>query len=895
MLIREILHPDFVDYFKEQWSDLLAGKVAQQYEFCIIDPEGNERWILQSNQGIFDDNGNIIAIEGICRDITERKQAEEALRESEERLHSVVETSPDHILMLDTDLKIQFANYAWPGLTVEELIGTPIYHYVEEEQQAEIKAILEGVVRTGTPARYETEYHVSDGNVMYYESRVAPQRRSGSDEIIGLTMNARDITEQKQSEEALFYRLQVEKMANGIAASFVNTEMTEIDEIITSVLEAIARFAGVNRSSLFLLSDDLETITNTHEWCKSPEDSQIALLQDIPFSTFGYHREELLQHRTISISKLEDFPPTAKGERVWMEEHGFRSLLFIPLLKQRKLRGTLGFYGGTGEVVTWPTEFVDMLKITGNLLLNVLERQQAENNLIESERRYRGLFENMPVGFVLFEVVQDDKGVPVDLIIIAANNGFVTTTGLNTQEVIGKRLMRVLPGIENDAADWIRTYGKIALTGEPRQFEQGSELLGYYYSITAYQAGPKQCAVTFLDITERKQAAEKVKQQQYYLEKAQELGQIGTWELDIRANKLYWTDENCRIFGVPTGSVVNYEIFLEKIYPDDREYVDREWSAALEGKPYDIEHRLNTDGITRWVREKADVEFNEEGVAVKAIGFTQDITERKQAEENLRYERMRAQQYLDVAGVMLIALGIDQRVTLINPKGCEILGYSEEEVLGQNWFDKFLPEDNIDAVKRVFEQIVSGDIEPVRYYENPIARKDGSMRTIAWHNSVLHDASGRISGLFSSGEDITERKHMEQELIRLERLRAVGELSAGVSHNLNNILTNVLGPAQLLKRKTDDPELLREVDDIVTSAVRARDLVHELHLSVRTQEEESRHPVSVIKVIGEAVQTSRPRWKDEPEAQGVSIGLFKGKVCPQPKARKRVCTTFLPI
>ena len=121
--------------------------------------------------------------------------------------------------------------------------------------------------------------------------------------------------------------------------------------------------------------------------------------------------------------------------------------------------------------------------------------------------------------------------------------------------------------------------------------------------------------------------------------------------------------------------------------------------------------------------------------------------------------------------------------------------------------------------------------------------------------------------------DIAEHKRMEEELVHLERLRAVGELSAGVSHNLNNILTNVLGPAQLLKRKTDDPELLREVDDIITSAVRARDLVHELHLSVRTDQEESLHPVLIDQAVQQAMQTSRPRWKDEPEARGATIEM----------------------
>ena len=150
------------------------------------------------------------------------------------------------------------------------------------------------------------------------------------------------------------------------------------------------------------------------------------------------------------------------------------------------------------------------------------------------------------------------------------------------------------------------------------------------------------------DITELKQAEAALRKQNYYLEKSQELGQIGTWELDLINNILVWTDENCRIFGVPEGSIVNYETFLSKVHPDDREYVDREWKAGVQGKPYDIEHRLLLDGEVKWVREKADLEFDDNGKAVSAIGFTQDITERKKAEEELK----RSKERLDAAGRM---------------------------------------------------------------------------------------------------------------------------------------------------------------------------------------------------------------------------------------------------
>jgi PAS domain S-box-containing protein len=135
------------------------------------------------------------------------------------------------------------------------------------------------------------------------------------------------------------------------------------------------------------------------------------------------------------------------------------------------------------------------------------------------------------------------------------------------------------------------------------------------------------------DITERKQVEEELLKQQDLLQKAQELGRIGTWELDIKKNELLWTDENYRIFGIPIGTELTYETFLQCVHPDDRKYVDTKWKASFNKKPYDIEHRLLVDGKVKWVREKAELEFNEKDECVRGKGFTQDITELKQAEE----------------------------------------------------------------------------------------------------------------------------------------------------------------------------------------------------------------------------------------------------------------------
>lgn len=145
------------------------------------------------------------------------------------------------------------------------------------------------------------------------------------------------------------------------------------------------------------------------------------------------------------------------------------------------------------------------------------------------------------------------------------------------------------------------------------------------------------------------------------------------------------------------------------------------------------------------------------------------IAQREKTDKVLEEEKRRAQKYLDVAGVMLAAIDADQKITLINKKGCEILGYSNEnEVIGRNWFDNFIPERNRDEVKKVFTKLMAGEDCLLEYYENPVLTKDGNERIIAWHNALLRDEEGRIIGTLSSGENITERKQGETALCESE-------------------------------------------------------------------------------------------------------------------------------
>ncbi len=152
------------------------------------------------------------------------------------------------------------------------------------------------------------------------------------------------------------------------------------------------------------------------------------------------------------------------------------------------------------------------------------------------------------------------------------------------------------------------------------------------------------------------------------------------------------------------------------------------------------------------------------GQVIAVTLFATDITDRKKAEETLKREKERAEQYLNKAEVGMAIVNSDENISMINKKGCEILGYKEEELIGKNWFDILVPQRIRSEIRGVFRKLMAGDVKPVEYYENPLLTKDGDERLIAFHNAVIRDHDGKIAGTLCSAEDITERKKAEEKI-----------------------------------------------------------------------------------------------------------------------------------
>lgn len=148
-------------------------------------------------------------------------------------------------------------------------------------------------------------------------------------------------------------------------------------------------------------------------------------------------------------------------------------------------------------------------------------------------------------------------------------------------------------------------------------------------------------------------------------------------------------------------------------------------------------------------------------MAFKLFNANKKLEERK---DELAWEKNRLRKYINTAEVMLVLVDPEAKIRLINKKGCELLGSSEEELLGTDWVANFILEDDQNKIKELFSQIFSGNTESLEYNENWIKCKNSEKKLIAWHNSLVRDKDGKITGILCSGEDITELKKYEKSI-----------------------------------------------------------------------------------------------------------------------------------
>jgi nitrogen fixation negative regulator NifL len=652
------IHPsEHLPYVIEQFEKLSRLEINIAKDIPVKRKNGSVFYVdISSSPKI--SLGGTEYIVGIFRDISERKQMEQALKESEELHRTILSTISDAVFITDDHGKFTFI---CPN--VHHIFG---YSHEEVQKFGHISKLLGTIPFTPESLRkmgktqLETEIIDQFGGTHFLQVIIKPVSiNSGT-----ILYTCSDITECKRMAEALSSRFSMEKLISTISTHFINVTPDELNHELNRAIESLGEFAQVDRSYLFQLSEGNQKqnppnpplqkggmssfekgrlggifLNNTHEWCASGIVPQIDFLQNVSIESCPWFWEKLSHFENIHIPRVADLPPEASTEKNMLEQQDIQSAIIVPMSDTGTLIGFLGFDSVKCEK-SWQEEDIILLKTVADIFANALIRQKTDEKLHQFSRAVEQSANSI--------VITNHKGD-----IEYVNPKFTHLTGYRFEEARGKN---------------------------PRILQSG------HTPLTTYQQ---------------------------------------LWETITQGGE--WRGEFC-------NQKKNGEFYWE--------------SASI--SPIK----------------------NATGIITHFLGIKENITERKQVEEALRKEKDKIQTYLDIAGVMFVALDFEQKVTLINQKGCEILGYSQPEIMGANWFDTFLPKSEKEAVRAIFTHLIQGDLNHFEYVENSIQTKDGEEKMIAWHNTLVKDDDGKIIGTLSSGEDITQRKQAEKALLQEKALLA---------------------------------------------------------------------------------------------------------------------------
>jgi PAS domain S-box-containing protein len=342
---------------------------------------------------------------------------------------------------------------------------------------------------------------------------------------------------------------------------------------------------------------------------------------------------------------------------------------------------------------------------------------------------------------------------------------------------------------------------------------------------------------------------------QSQLTEAQRVACMGSWSFDLQTNTGTWSDELYRLLGFEVGEPVSFTTFVRCVHPDDRaDFVAAADTCRKTGMPFESTHRVvRQDGVVRTFQQRVEIDCDSAGQPVRLFGTAQDVTEQKSAEEMLRQQA----QLLDLAHDAIIVRDyVDHRITFWNAAAERIYGWTAAEAIGQRIGE--LVYEDAETFQRILESLANtGEFRG----EVNLITKDRRAVVVNVRSTVVRDADGMPQSVLSINTDITDRKKLEQQFLRAQRLESIGTLAAGVAHDLNNILVPILMAAPLLREEQSLEDRENLLSLVEASAERGASIIKQVLTFARGVDGERllMQPAYLIKDVAKIIQETFPK------------------------------------
>jgi len=718
------VHSDDRDMVKEKAIKSLKGKSKDNYEYRYIRKNGEILWLLEMVVPV-KYNGKR-AVLGSFMDITERKQAEIALLESQKKYGEILDSIEEDYYEVDLAGNLTFFNDSlirkW-GYSREELLGMNYRQYMDTEYAEQVFQSFNEVYQTGKPVKNCSWLLIrKDGTKTYFETSIAV-RKDSSGNTIGFRGVGHDSTERKRAEQALRqseekYRTILENIEDGYIE-------VDLKGNFLFVNEAACKIQGCTRDEILKMN---------YRELMDKENAQKIFARYNKVYTSGESDKDA-RYEVITKSGLRKY---LESSITPVKDESGRIYAFRGIIRDRT------------------------------------ERRATEEALRQSEEKYRSILESIEDGYFETDIAGN---------FVLFNNALCRIFAYTKEELMGMGYKKYTD--KENSKKLFQVFHECYRTGMPVKahdviFIRKDELKAVITISVSLVRNPQGEPIGFRgiarDITERKQAEEALRQSEEKYRTILESIEEGYFEVDVAGNLTFVNDSMCRIWGYPKEQMIGL---------NNRQYTDEEnakklyqtfnevYRTGISSKAFDWQI-IRKDGTVVYIEATVSLRKDSAGNVIGFRGTVHNITERKEAEEALRQSEEKHRSILENIRESYFEVDLAGNFTFFNDSLCRLTGCSREELVGMN-YSKFSDKEISKIVFQTFNKVfLTG--EPAEGFDWPTTRKDGIKIYVSASISLRKDPAGKPVGFRGVLRDVTERKRMEEALRQNEeRYRSIIE------------------------------------------------------------------------------------------------------------------------